>query len=62
MLESTKNFTLAFDNMKSKGVPYVNELVKYGGASNDDDWKMVSTFLPFLRILYEAIMKLSDSR
>lgn len=62
MLESDLTFRDAFDNMKSKGGPYIKELNKCGGSPNDDDWNVVSSFLPFLRIFYDATLKLSGSR
>ncbi|KAK8976550.1 hypothetical protein V6N11_049207 [Hibiscus sabdariffa] len=38
------------------------ELRKVGGGPIEDDWKRVSCFLPFLRIFYDATLRLSGSR
>ncbi|KAL4377015.1 hypothetical protein GQ457_02G022220 [Hibiscus cannabinus] len=62
MLKSALVFRKAFKNLKTKYLPYKKELQKVGGATDDEDWDKITSFLPFLRIFYETTLSFSRSR
>jgi len=62
MLKTAVMFKKAFQNLHSKDITCIKELEKLGGVPNEEDWKKISTFLPFLKIFYNATLKLSGSR
>ncbi|KAL4353039.1 hypothetical protein GQ457_06G008360 [Hibiscus cannabinus] len=62
MLKSALVFKKAFRNMKTKHLPYTNELRKVGGAHDDEDWDKVTSFLSFLEIFYDTTLSFSGSR
>jgi len=62
MLKTIVTFKKAFQNLHSKDITCIRELEKSGGVPNKEDWKKISTFLPFLNIFYDATLKLSGSR
>ncbi|KAK8976572.1 hypothetical protein V6N11_049229 [Hibiscus sabdariffa] len=51
----------AFDNLYTKGGAYCKELRRHFGLPDDDDWRRVEAFLPFLQIFYETTLKVSGS-
>ncbi|KAE8671427.1 hypothetical protein F3Y22_tig00111954pilonHSYRG00181 [Hibiscus syriacus] len=62
MLESAIKFKKAFASLYMKDSSCFKELRKVGGGPIEDDWKRVSSFLPFLSIFYDATLRLSGSR
>lgn len=40
----------------------MKELKKWGGKPEEDDWKKLDVFLPFLQIFYDATLRMSGSR
>ena len=62
MLESAIKFKNAFTNLHSKDSTSVRELRKCGGIPDEDDWNKVDVCLPFLKIFYDATLRLSGSR
>ncbi|KAL4340526.1 hypothetical protein GQ457_08G022240 [Hibiscus cannabinus] len=61
MLETALKFKKAFDNLYTKGGAYCKELRRHFGVPDDDDWRRVEAFLPFLHIFYETTLKVSWS-
>lgn len=61
MLKTAVMFKKTFQNLHSKDVTCIKELEKSGGAPTEEDWKKIGTFLPFLKIFYDATIKLSRS-
>ncbi|KAK8489417.1 hypothetical protein V6N12_037560 [Hibiscus sabdariffa] len=61
MLETALKFKKAFDNLYTKGGAYCKELRRHFGLPDDDDWRRVEAFLPFLQIFYETTLKVSGS-
>ncbi|KAL4339869.1 hypothetical protein GQ457_08G027390 [Hibiscus cannabinus] len=61
MLETALKFKKAFDNLYTKGGAYCKELRRHFGVPDDDDWRRVKAFLPFLQIFYETTLKVSGS-
>ena len=61
MLKTAVMFKKAFQNLHSKDVACIKELEKSGGVPTEEDWKKTGTFLPFLKIFYDATLKLSGS-
>ncbi|KAL4367731.1 hypothetical protein GQ457_05G022200 [Hibiscus cannabinus] len=59
MLETALKFKKAFDNLYTKGGAYCKELRRHFGVPDDDDWRRVEAFLPFLQIFYETTLKVS---
>ncbi|KAE8690247.1 hypothetical protein F3Y22_tig00110904pilonHSYRG00114 [Hibiscus syriacus] len=62
MLESAIKFKKAFASLYMKDSYCFKELRKVGGGPIEDDWKRVSSFLPFLSIFYDVTLRLSGSR
>ncbi|XP_057520815.1 zinc finger BED domain-containing protein RICESLEEPER 1-like [Amaranthus tricolor] len=62
MLESTIKFKKSFASLCMKDSALVKLLRKFGGAPTEEDWKKVSTFLPFLSVFYDATLRFSASR
>ena len=63
MLDSAVKFKKAFSNMLLKDSTCKKELQKNeGGLVNDTDWLNVSSLLSFLKIFYDATLRLSGSR
>lgn len=61
MLESAIKFKKVFANLLMKDSALQNEMVKFGGDPTNMEWKQVSPFLSFLKIFYDATLKLSGS-
>ncbi|KAL4367977.1 hypothetical protein GQ457_05G008170 [Hibiscus cannabinus] len=61
MLETASKFKKAFDNLYTKGAAYCKEFMRHFGVLDDDDWRRVEAFLPFLQIFYETTLKVSVS-
>ncbi|XP_056683460.1 zinc finger BED domain-containing protein RICESLEEPER 2-like [Spinacia oleracea] len=62
MLDYAMVFRKAFDLLEnSDGGKYVAELTKQAGVPVDYDWDHASSFLPFLKIFYDATLRLSGS-
>lgn len=60
MLDSAIAFRKAFDLLR-EDEKYVDELNKTKGSPQDDDWESIRCLLPFLKILYEATLRISGS-
>ncbi|KAL8109156.1 hypothetical protein AgCh_025301 [Apium graveolens] len=58
MLESTLKFRKAFANLILKDSTLRKEMKKVGGDLSVEEWKQVSTFFPFLKVIYDATLKL----
>jgi len=54
-------FKKAFQNLQSEDVTCIKELEKLGGIPNEKNWEKIGTFLPCLKIFYDATLKLSGS-
>ena len=61
MLKTPVMFKKAFQNFYSKDVACIKELENSGGAPTEEDLKKIGTLFPFLKILYDATLKLSGS-
>uniref|UniRef100_A0A803N6R2 BED-type domain-containing protein n=1 Tax=Chenopodium quinoa TaxID=63459 RepID=A0A803N6R2_CHEQI len=62
MLEYASIYRKAFDLLEtSDGGKFNEELTKSNGVSTDDDWDRVASLLPFLKIFYDATLRLSGS-
>ncbi|KAK8583962.1 hypothetical protein V6N12_068215 [Hibiscus sabdariffa] len=59
---SSIKFKRAFASLYMKDSSCLKELRKFGGGPNEDDWKRVGSFLPFLSVFYDATLRLSGSR
>ena len=62
MLESAIKFKKAFGRLLVMDSALQRDMSKIGEDLTNDDWKQVSYFLPFLKIFYDATLKLSASR
>uniref|UniRef100_A0A803MVU4 BED-type domain-containing protein n=1 Tax=Chenopodium quinoa TaxID=63459 RepID=A0A803MVU4_CHEQI len=62
ILEYASIFCKAFDLLEtSDGGKFNEELTKSNGVPTDDDWDLVASLLPFLKIFYDATLRLSGS-
>ena len=62
MLEYALIFRKAFDLLEnSDGGKFFSELTKMSGVPTDIDWDRVAYFIPFLKIFYDATLRLSGS-
>uniref|UniRef100_A0A803LPU5 HAT C-terminal dimerisation domain-containing protein n=1 Tax=Chenopodium quinoa TaxID=63459 RepID=A0A803LPU5_CHEQI len=62
MLEYASIFRKDFDLLEtSDGGKFNEELTKSNGVPTDDDWDRVASLLPFLKIFYDATLRLSGS-
>ncbi|KAL2901582.1 Zinc finger BED domain-containing protein RICESLEEPER 2 [Bienertia sinuspersici] len=62
MLECALIYRRAFDFLEfSDGGKFRSELSKSLGVPSDDDWDCVKAFVPFLKIFYDATLRLSGS-
>uniref|UniRef100_A0A803L935 BED-type domain-containing protein n=1 Tax=Chenopodium quinoa TaxID=63459 RepID=A0A803L935_CHEQI len=62
MLEYASIYRKAFDLLEtSDGGKFNEELTKSNGVPTDDDWDRVASLLPFLKIFYDATLRLSRS-
>ncbi|XP_074267907.1 zinc finger BED domain-containing protein RICESLEEPER 2-like [Silene latifolia] len=62
MLDIAIKFKKAFGCLLVKDSNLQKEMKKVGDYLTIDEWKQVSYFLPFLKIFYDATLKLSGSR
>ena len=62
MLQSVVMFMKAFANLLIRDPSCVRELRKFGDIAKDDDWKRVQTFMPILKVFYDATLQMSSSR
>lgn len=62
MLESALKFKKAFLNLCSYDANFQKEVKKFGGEPSLEDWDRVKYLLPFLKLFYEATLKMSGSR
>jgi uncharacterized protein DUF4413 len=62
MLEYAIEFKKSFASLYMKDSALVKLLKKYGGAPTEEDWRKVSTFLPFLSVIFDATSRFSASR
>ncbi|XP_074300367.1 zinc finger BED domain-containing protein RICESLEEPER 2-like [Silene latifolia] len=62
MLETAMKFRKAFGLLINKDTQLQKEMRKLKEPLLADDWKHVSYFLPFLKIFYDATVKMSGSR
>uniref|UniRef100_A0A803LAE6 BED-type domain-containing protein n=1 Tax=Chenopodium quinoa TaxID=63459 RepID=A0A803LAE6_CHEQI len=62
MLECALLYQKAFDLLEnSDGGKFFSELTKISGVPTDMDWHRVASFIPFLKIFYDATLRLSGS-
>ncbi|CAL1389175.1 unnamed protein product [Linum trigynum] len=61
MLESALVFKRAFERLEEEDPKYKVELEKLKGTPNELDWHYVESLVPFLKIFYDATMKISGS-
>ncbi|KAK1356925.1 hypothetical protein POM88_050181 [Heracleum sosnowskyi] len=61
MLESALKFKKAFANLMMTDATFVKEMKKVGGDITAEEWKQMSTFLTFLKVFYDATLKLSGA-
>ncbi|KAL2903417.1 Zinc finger BED domain-containing protein RICESLEEPER 2 [Bienertia sinuspersici] len=62
MLEYALIYRKAFNLLEiSDGGEYKAELTKSLGVPNDNDWDCIKAFVPFLKIFYDATLRLSGS-
>lgn len=62
MLEYASIYRKAFDLLEtSDGGKFIEELSKSNGVPTDDDWDRIASLLPFLKIFYDATLRLSGS-
>ncbi|XP_074297522.1 zinc finger BED domain-containing protein RICESLEEPER 2-like [Silene latifolia] len=62
MLDIAIKFKKAFGCLLLKDSNLQKEMKKVGEYLTTDEWKQVSYFLPFLKIFYDATLKMSGSR
>jgi len=62
MLESALKLKKAFLNFYSYDANFHKEVRKFGGEPCLTDWEKVKCFMPFLKMFYEATLKMSGSR
>ncbi|KAK9741211.1 hypothetical protein RND81_03G089200 [Saponaria officinalis] len=61
MLESCLKFKKAFGLLFLKDSTLQNEMSKHGDDVTTEEWKQVSSLLPFLKVFYDATLKMSGS-
>ncbi|CAL1391826.1 unnamed protein product [Linum trigynum] len=61
MLESALKFQRAFERLEEEDPKYKVELEKLKGTPKELDWSYVESLVPFLKIFYDATMKVSGS-
>ncbi|KAL4337260.1 hypothetical protein AHAS_Ahas12G0092400 [Arachis hypogaea] len=61
MLEAALKLRAAFDLLELQDDKYINELSKSYGVPTDDDWTYAESILPFLKIFYDATLRISGS-
>lgn len=61
MLESSLKFQKAFDLLYSQDSKYRGEMTKCDGSPSNEDWDCIRHMVTFLRIFYDATLRLSDS-
>ncbi|KAL4371448.1 hypothetical protein AHAS_Ahas06G0166800 [Arachis hypogaea] len=61
MLEAALKLRAAFDLLELQDDKYINEMSKSYGVPTDDDWTYAESILPFLKIFYDATLRISGS-
>ncbi|XP_072071791.1 zinc finger BED domain-containing protein RICESLEEPER 2-like [Arachis hypogaea] len=61
MLEAALKLRATFDLLELQDDKYINELSKSYGVPTDDDWTYAESILPFLKIFYDATLRISGS-
>ncbi|KAL4321125.1 hypothetical protein AHAS_Ahas14G0079200 [Arachis hypogaea] len=61
MLEAALKLRAAFDLLELQDDKHINEMSKSYGVPTDDDWTYAESILPFLKIFYDATLRISGS-
>ncbi|KAK9757677.1 hypothetical protein RND81_01G178600 [Saponaria officinalis] len=61
MLESSLKFKKAFGNLYGKDSTLQKEMIELGDDVTGEEWKQVSYLLPFLKVFYDATLKMPAS-
>lgn len=61
MLEDALKHQKTFEKLETKDHQYVDELTKEKGVPTCEDWEIVRSILPFLKLFYDATLRISSS-
>ncbi|XP_020229505.1 zinc finger BED domain-containing protein RICESLEEPER 2 [Cajanus cajan] len=61
MLEAALKLHKAFEELEMQDKKYIEELEKVKGVSSYADWEFVRAILPFLKLFYDATLRMSGS-
>ncbi|CAK8541604.1 unnamed protein product [Lathyrus sativus] len=61
MLDDALKHQKTFEKLEMKDLKYVDELKKGKGVPTNEDWEIVRSILPFLKLFYDATLRISSS-